>query len=216
MHSLLELVKAGTLGASLAFLILTFWLLQREISLKDAAGTPVPPRGEALKSIGRFGWIALLFFLVGVLSELILRFGPDAVLAWEQHAFKDQLISARLSDWKYFPEDKKVGFSLIERKVVPTQYVLPAARKQTYVYVVLRRRTDTPIDQGKYDILEGPYSDWNQGNVERVLDEQDLVNLGNECIEFAVFSTQSKSNKAPFEPAKENAVLFDKAFACNH
>ena len=44
MEILVELLRVGAIGASLAFLYLSFQLLQQELSLKDAAGNPAPAR----------------------------------------------------------------------------------------------------------------------------------------------------------------------------
>jgi hypothetical protein len=63
------LVKLGAIGASLAFLLLSFILLRQELK-----GTN--PRREALGAIRQWQWVALIFLVVGVLSEFLLVNGP--------------------------------------------------------------------------------------------------------------------------------------------
>jgi hypothetical protein len=51
MQILVDLVKLGAIGASLAFLLLSYLLLSRETGLKDSAGNPLPPRPTILQAV---------------------------------------------------------------------------------------------------------------------------------------------------------------------
>jgi hypothetical protein len=53
MQLLINLIKIGAIGASLAFLLLSFRLLKGEQEVKDSAGSPTV-RPEMLREIRKF------------------------------------------------------------------------------------------------------------------------------------------------------------------
>src|SRR5690349_12967610 len=111
MQILVDLVKVGALGASLAFLYLSYDLLQKELALKDKDGQPQPPRKEGLDAIRRFRWSAIAFLLIGVASEFFLSNGGDVLRSVDEWAFGNRMERILFTRWKFLPESKMVGFS---------------------------------------------------------------------------------------------------------
>jgi hypothetical protein len=214
MPTLVQLVNAGIIGASLAFLLVSYWLLNKEISLKDANNNPAVPRPEILDAIRKFRWSALAFFLVGVLSEFTLSSGKEIVYVWEQHLFGDSRIKEAIDTWEFYPQDKKIGYSLVEERIKTSRYILPGQQEKYHVYVGVRRQMGDPVDRGKYDIIFGPYAIGNTGPITRALTNEEVATLGDGCIEFAAFGTESNDVPRPFLPETVQAKLLSTAAAC--
>src|ERR1700674_3088020 len=114
MQILVDLVKLGAIGASLAFLVLAFFLLRREQALRDNQNNPIPPRKTMLAAIGGFMCFALIFLLVGVISEFILKSGTDVLAVVNQLLFRNELVRVRFNSWEYSPEKNLVAFGFEE------------------------------------------------------------------------------------------------------
>lgn len=216
---LVDLVKIGAIGASLAFLYLSYNLLRKEISLKDSTGSPLPARSENLAAIRNFRWAALAFLLVGVTAEFLFAQAPPLISAWQRKFFGNELVRVRFTNWEYLPEKQRLAFGIEENRVRSNIYVLPEQTNDYMVYVGVRRKTEAPPDQGEYDLVFGPYPISNQGRVEKVLSQAQLDKLGQHCIEFSAFGLEKKdsNNSAVSLPLKPAAVMnkvFNTATAC--
>jgi hypothetical protein len=100
MSVLVSLVKIGAIGASLAFLYLSYDLLKKELAL------PVGPRPRALAAISGLTIMALIFFIVGVLSEFMLT--PRVMTAITERFISKELVRAHFYDWNFSPEDPSI------------------------------------------------------------------------------------------------------------
>lgn len=221
MQTLIDLVKLGAIGASLAFLLLSFWLLTAEQRLKDANKNPHPPRPEILKAIRRFGALALVFLIVGVASEFFLSHGTELIAAAYQMEFKNDLVRVRFNDWEYAPEKKLIGFGFEQNGVNTTGYVLPALKSQYDVYVGVRAKSATPFDHGEYKIIFGPFRLDNQSRLDQTLTPEQISLLGPDCVEFTAFGIPKIDGKTvaislPFDPDKfgHHVSAFNTAGVC--
>src|ERR1700733_12659424 len=109
MELLASLVKAGAIGASLAFLYLAFRLLKTEQELKDSAGNPAEPRPIILIAIANFRRAALTFFIVGAFLEFFLSQGPSVLSAVNQSILRKEMLRVRFDTWEFSPETKRVS-----------------------------------------------------------------------------------------------------------
>jgi len=206
MAILVDLVKVGVIGASLAFLVLSYRLLAAESALKDAHGNPIPPRTEQLKAIKQFTSAALVFLIVGVFSEFMLSHGMEIANAATELAFGDRLVRVRFNEWEFDPKQDLIGFGFEENRVNTKSYVLPSLKDQYDVYVGIRKSTAAPFTHSDYHLLLGPYSLANQGRLEEKLTEPYKVLLGDQCVDFVAFGILRTSGKgaeikAPFNPS---------------
>lgn len=220
MQILVDLVKLGAIGASLAFLYLSYQLLKGEQDLKDAAGNPVAPRPELLHATGKFRSAALIFLIVGVFSEFFLSHGTELLNAMNQSLFRKEMVRVRFDTWEYAPENKKIVFSFEENRADTSGYVLPALKDGYDVYVGVRRKDATASGQGQYDLMLGPYPISNQPNLEKILTADELTELGNGCVQFTAFGVLKSNDAAeipkPFKPAalSNRVSVFNSATAC--
>jgi hypothetical protein len=221
MGLLVNLVKLGAIGASLAFLYLSFQLLRGEQTLKDKDGNPVPPRPLLLVAIANFRRAALTFLIVGALLEFFVSQGPEVLAAVNQSILKNDMVRVRFADWEFAPETKKITFSFEENRADSAGYVPPAIKNKYAVYVGVRKKDATAPGQGQYDLVLGPYQISNQNNLERTLSDSELAMLGNTCVQFTAFGILKSENdatdvKKPFMPAASpiRATVFNSATAC--
>ncbi|MBR0928997.1 hypothetical protein JQ561_20500 [Bradyrhizobium diazoefficiens] len=221
MNILLDLVKLGAIGASLAFLLLSFQLLKNEQALKNKDGNPAEPRPLFLAAIGNFRRAALTFLVAGVLLEFFLSQGPLVLAALNQSILKSDLTRVRFTNWEYSPEVKKIVFGFEEDRMDTSLYVAPALKNKYAVYVGVRKKDATAASQGQYDLVLGPYKISNQSNLEKQLSETELASLGQDCVQFTAFGVlKSDTEKAdlpkPFIPASNpNEInFFNSATAC--
>jgi len=215
MQVLVDLVKVGAIGASLAFLLLSYWLLNKQLARTDANKVPIPPDPEVLKHIQKFRRSALVYLLIGVVSEFILSNSFDLV----HYFLRSELVRVRFDDWEYFPENKALAFGFAQDRIDTGLYVLPSEQKNYQVYVGVRKKTATPYAQGQYDLLFGPYQIETLSRQKVDLTPEQIKALGNDCVEFTVFGIDSgKKGKltAPVDvsagPIK--AHVFHAAYAC--
>jgi hypothetical protein len=219
MQILVDLVKVGAIGASLAFLLLSFWLLRAEIRLKDAKNDPLPPRRWNLVAIFAFMIFSLLVFIGGVVSEILLSNSPLIV----SYFLRDDVVRVRFSGWEYRPEDKKILLGFLE-EARNIDYYVPQKQKQDFdVYVAVRKRDAMSYKQGSYPVLIGPYGIESQPDIEKVISDGDLAQLGSECIDLVAVGIERKDGRpaeivSPFTPAKIAAktIIFNWAYVCNH
>jgi hypothetical protein len=221
MGILVDLVKLGAVGASLAFLFLSFLLLKQEQGLKDKDGNPLPPRPMFLIAIANFRRAALTFFIVGVVLEFFMSQGPLVLAAVNQSILKSDLVRVRFADWEFAPETKKIVFSFEENRADTAGYVPPAIKNKYSVYVGIRKKDATAPGQGQYDLMLGPYPISNQNNLEKVLNDSELALLGNACVQFTAFGILKSENDAadilrPFIPAASpnHVTVFNSATTC--
>jgi hypothetical protein len=221
MSILLDLVKVGAIGASLAFLLLSYRLLKRETELKDKDGNPAQLRPLALLEIRKFRWSALLFLVVGVLSEFFLSHGTEVVAGMHEVLFRNELVRVRFNDWEFFPAKREIAFGFEQDRFSAGRYVAPALSDRYRVYVGVRKKTGAAADQGQYDLMVGPYPISNQLAVPRTLTDDDMKALGSDCVEFTAFGIQMGADKPieitlPFDPGKwgAKAIVFNRASAC--
>jgi hypothetical protein len=221
MGILVDLVKLGATGASLAFLYLSYRLLKGEQTLKDKDGNPVSPRPELLVAIANFRRAALTFLVVGVLLEFFVSQGPAVLAAVNQSILKNDMVRVRFSDWEFAPETKKITFSFEENRADSANYVPPAIKNKYAVYVGIRKKDATASGQGAYDLVLGPYEISNQNNLERTLSDSEIAMLGNTCVQFTAFGVLKSENGAaditkPFLPASSpfRSAVFNSATAC--
>lgn len=222
MDILVNLIKLGAIGASLAFLYLSFQLLRDEQGLKDKDGNPVAPRPLFLIAIANFRRAALTFLIVGAVLEFFMSQGPQILAAVNQSILKSDLVRVRFSDWEFAPETKKIAFSFEENRADTAGYVPPAIKNKYAVYVGVRKRDATAPGHGQYDLMLGPYSISNQNNLEKLLNDSELALLGNSCVQFTAFGIlKSENNDAadvtkPFMPASSSnrVTVFNSATAC--
>ena len=213
MNILVELVKLGAIGASLAFLILSFWLLKKEQERDQ-------PRADFLSAIVKFRRAALTFFVVGALLEFFLSQGPLVLAAVNQSILQKDLERVRFAEWEYSPESRKIAFSFEENRA-DTAVFIPSAIKARYdVFIGIRKKDATASGQGKYDLVLGPYPISNQTNLEHVLTDAELTLLGAGCIQFTAFGILKPENGTteiakPFLPAvTPRTTVFNSATAC--
>lgn len=221
MGILVDLVKLGAIGASLAFLYLSFQLLRSEQALKDKAGNPAPPRPLFLIAIANFRRAALTFFVVGVILEFFMSQGPLVLAAVNQSILKNDLVRVRFADWEFAPEAKKITFGFEENRADTAGYLPPAIKNQYAVYVGVRKKDATAAGQGRYDLMLGPYPISNQNGLEKILSDEELALLGNTCVQFTAFGILKSENGTadfakPFMPAASpnRVTVFNSATAC--
>ena len=221
MNILLDLVKLGAIGASLAFLLLSFQLLKNEQALKTKDGDPAEPRPLFLASIGNFRRAALTFLIVGAFLEFFLSQGPIVLAALNQSILKNDLTRVRFTDWEFEPEHKKISFGFEENHLDSSLYVAPAIKNKYAVYVGVRKKDATAAGQGQYDLVLGPYAISNQSNLEKQLTDPELAALGQGCIQFTAFGILKPELgtveiQRPFTPAAmpSQVTLFNSATAC--
>jgi hypothetical protein len=217
MQILIDLLKVGALGGSLAFLYLSFQLLQAERGLKDAANNPISPRPEILREIRRFRASALVFLLVGVTSELVLSNSANIVL----YLLRSDLVRVRFDSWELAPENQTIAFSFLENKMDARQYILPREQGVYNVFVGVRKKDSTPYDYGQYKIVLGPYHVGSLSHTEKTLTTEEQQSLGGGCVEFTAFGIEQQNSKPaeislPFVPnqAHGRVVPFHTAYAC--
>lgn len=215
MQMLVDLVKVSVIGASLAFLILAYRLLTRELALRDANNNPAQPRPEALKHISKFRTSALVFLIVGVASEFFLRNSVDFV----RYFFRSELIRVRFNDWEFFPEKNMTAFGFAEDRLSTGYYVLPSEQSKYRVYVGIRKKGSVPYDQGRYDLVFGPYQIQTLSRQQIDLNPQQVEQLGSSCVEFTAFGIVSKEGTkigAPLDVSDGSveSVAFHTAYAC--
>jgi hypothetical protein len=223
MNILLDLVKVGAIGASLAFLYLSYNLLRREQQLKDKDGNPAPARPDFLREFTRFRSAALTFFIVGVVLEFFLSQGPLVLAAVNQSILKNDMIRVRFADWEYAPEIKKLSFGFEENRADTAGYLPPAIKNKYAVYVGIRKKDATAAGQGQYELMLGPYPISNQSHLERILTDAELAALGTGCVQFTAFGVLKSETDAPdivvpFKPAgsPSRISVFNSATACIH
>jgi hypothetical protein len=221
MTILVDLVKLGAIGASLAFLYLSYDLLQKEQQLKDKDGNPAAARPEFLREFSRFRTAALTFFIVGVVLEFFLSQGPLVLAAVNQSILKNDMVRVRFSDWEYSPEINKLSFGFEENRADSAAYLPPAMKNKYAVYVGIRKKDATAAGQGQYELMLGPYTISNQSNLERILTDAELAGLGNGCVQFTAFGVlkseiDSPDIVMPFKPAASPSRVstFNSATAC--
>ncbi len=221
MSILVDLVKLGAIGASLAFLYLSFQLLRNEQNLRDKDGNPAEPRPQFLTAIGSFRRAALTFLIVGALLEFFLSQGPALLAAVNQSILRNDLSRVRFTDWEYSPEIKKIGFGFEENRVDTAGYVAPALKSKYSVYIGVRKKDVIAAGQGQYDLMIGPYSIANQSNLEKQLSDAEIALLGNSCVQFTAFGvlkpeTGTVEIAKPFLPASlsNQVIVFNSATAC--
>jgi hypothetical protein len=221
MGILVDLVKLGAIGASLAFLYLSFQLLREEQRLKDKDGNPAAPRPLFLIAIANFRRAALTFFIVGVILEFFLSQGPQVLSAINQSILKSDLVRVRFADWEFSPEAKKITFSFEENRADTSGFLPPAIKNKYAVYVGVRKKDATASGQGQYDLMLGPYPISNQNNLEKLLSYDELALLGKSCVQFTAFGILKSENgsadfKMPFMPAASpnRVTVFNSATAC--
>jgi hypothetical protein len=202
MQTLVDLVKLGAIGASLAFLLLSFRLLSRVLK----PGGPAPS-ADVLREIRRFRRSALVFLVVGIVSEFFISHGVEILASVNQLIFKDQLVRVRFNDWDYTPQDKLLSFGFEENRANTRSYILPAMKDQYDVYVAVRQKGVTSFDHGDFKLVYGPYHFGNQGRIDHTLSAEELGLLGNGCVEFTVFGVPKVDGKmvqlqTPFNPDK--------------
>jgi hypothetical protein len=221
MDILVSLAKLGAIGASLAFLYLSFQLLRDEQALKDKNGNPTPPRPLFLIAIANFRRAALTFLIVGAVLEFFLSQGPQVLAAVNQSILKNDLVRVRFADWEFTPESKKIAFSFEENRADTAGYLPPAIKNKYAVYVGIRKKDATAPGQGQYDLMLGPYPISNQNHLEKVLSDSELSALGTSCVQFTAFGILKSENDAadftkPFMPAASpnRVTVFNSATAC--
>ena len=213
IQTLINLLKVGALGGSLAFLILSFWLLKAVLGTKDAANNPVPPSKGALFAIFSFMTFSFLFLVTGILAE------NSSVII--DHFFKDDVSRVRFNKWQYFPENKKIVVGFLEEPRNMSYYI-PAQKKRNFdVYVAVRKQDSTPYLQSSFPVLMGAYGVESRPDLDKVLDSQELSQLGNDCIELVLFGVEKKNGKSievsrPFTPSKigSDPIVFNWAVVC--
>lgn len=222
MSILVDLAKLGALGASLAFLYLSFQLLKGEQDLKDRDGNPAAPRPSILSAIAKFRAAALTFLIVGVILEFFLTQGPAIIAGVNQSILNKAMLRIRFNNWEFAPENKYVSFGFEENRSDTVGYIPSAMKEQYSVYVGIRKKDATAPDQGQYAIMLGPYAISNQHDLDRTLTDDEMAELGNGCVLFSVFGVLRTGNNAPvldrpFRPAETSAhiALFNWAVACN-
>jgi hypothetical protein len=221
MSILVDLVKLGAIGASLAFLYLSYNLLQNEQQLKDKDGNPAAARPDFLREFSRFRTAALTFFIVGVVLEFFLSQGPLVLAAVNQSILKNDMVRARFADWEFAPETRKVSFGFEENRADSAGYLPPAIKNKYAVYIGIRKKDATAPGQGQYDLMLGPYPISNQSNLERILTDAELAALGADCVQFTAFGVLKSDSDAPdivipFKPAASpgRVAIFNSATAC--
>jgi hypothetical protein len=221
MSILVDLVKLGAMGASLAFLYLSFRSLKIEQTLKDKDGNPAASRPPMLAAIANFRRAALSFLVVGALLEFFLSQGPEVLAAVNQSILRNDMVRVRFADWEFAPEKKKITFSFEENRADSANYIPPAIKNKYAVYVGVRKKDATAPGQGQYDLVLGPYQISNQNNLEQTLSESELAMLGNTCVQFTAFGILKSENDSaditkPFVPAASpiRATVFNSATAC--
>lgn len=216
MQILVDLVKIGAIGASLAFLLLSYRLLKQEIGLRDANNNPTQPRPDVLKHISKFRTSALIFLIIGVVSEIVLTNSVDLV----RHFFRSELVRVRFNAWEFFPEKNMIAFGFAQDRMNTGLYVLPSEQNKFDVYVAVRAKSGVPYDRGRYDLVFGPYKIETLARQEIGLTAQQHSLLGNACVEFTAFGIEKKTDgadiKAPLDVSSQplKIVAMHTAHAC--
>jgi hypothetical protein len=216
MSVLVSLVKIGAIGASLAFLYLSYQLLKKELA---RAGKPRP---EALAAITKQRTAALVFLIVGVLSELILGNGATIVTALVKRFLGDEFIQAKFLQWNFNPEVPSIEFALQRIEVNPSHAVSPARAADVDVYVLVREKGAEASNVGKYPLLYGPYELVNTGMIRpQTINKADASALGTHCAQFTAIGVirmnhQQTHLTAPFDFSAQTTAptVFDTAGAC--
>ncbi|MGC2082967.1 MAG: hypothetical protein WA702_06335 [Bradyrhizobium sp.] len=222
MAILVDLAKLGALGASLAFLYLSFQLLKGEQELKDRDGNPAQPRSDILAAVVNFRRAALTFLVVGVLLEFFLTQGPVVIAAINQSVFNKSMLRVRFNAWEFSPETKYLSFGFEENRSDTAGFIPSALKNQYAVYVGVRKKDASAPEQGEYKVMFGPYSISNQHDLDRTLTDEELAQLGNGCILFTAFGVLRSGNNTPslakpFKPAEAQTPLavFNWAATCS-
>jgi hypothetical protein len=180
-------------------------------------GNPAAPHPDMLEAIKRFGRLALIFLVVGLVSEFVLARGAETIRALAQLVFQSQLVRVRFAKWEFSPQAKIFAFSFGEDRINTDQYVLPAFKNRYRVIVGVRAKTNVPPDQGSYNLIFGPFHIANQERTDKVLSQEELQSFG-DCVEFTAFGIERPVDDqipVPFYPNKETSlVLFNTASAC--
>jgi hypothetical protein len=211
---LVDLARLGAIGASLAFLLLSYRLLASATKAKVTKPT-------VLREIRRFRSSALLFLIVGVFSEFFLSHGVEITTALSQLLLKDELIRVRVNDWEYDPATRALGFSLEENRIERKAYVLPKLRDQYDIYVGVRKHETEAFDHGQYRLMIGPYHLATQPHIVKQLTADEVTLLGKACVEFTVFAiTKENGNTVTmtrtFDPSTfgHGATVFHSSVVC--
>lgn len=216
MQVLIDLIKVGAIGASLAFLVLSYWLLNKQLGQKDASNNPVPPSPDALKHIAKFRNSALIFLIIGVLSEFFLTNSVDFV----RYLFRSELIRVRFNNWEFHPEKSTVAFGFVEDRLNTRFYLLPSEQSKYSIYIGIRKKTSVPYDQGRYELVAGPYQIETLSRQQVDLNPDQVKQLGNSCAEFTAFAIERRAGgaqiKAPMDVSDSSmhAIALHTAHAC--
>ncbi|MGJ0391242.1 MAG: hypothetical protein ACR650_00540 [Methylocystis sp.] len=214
MQILIELIKLGAVGASLAFLILSYWLLQQEIAKPD-------PRVTILHEIRGFRVSALLFFLAGVSSELGLTYGGKALEMVEKFSLQSEIKRVRFYEWSYHPERDTVSFGFDENRTSAHRFIPSDSADRYSVIVGIRQQNGQPPEIGAYPLAAGPFPMGRQ-SVELNPSHEKILKLGNRCVEYVAFGVkdfineEASADSASFTPSKYSGrlVIFNTAAAC--
>jgi hypothetical protein len=159
--------------------------------------------------------------VIGVISEFLISNGVEIFAMLNQIFFREQLVRVRFNSWEFSPEKNQIRFGFEVNTSYTSNYVPPALASKYAVYVAVRRKDATPIDQGQYPVVLGPYKISNQIDLESNLSPSDVAALGSGCVQFVAFGILTPGDKsieatAPFSPSSitQHVTVFNSATAC--
>lgn len=192
MDILVSLVQLGGVGASLAFLILGYNLLKKEMDIPE-------PRPIIIQSVKFFIAVALVFFVFGVVAEVVLTNAGRVIVAYIGSVFRNDLLGIRITDTEYSPDQKSIGFRLNQSAFDDTSTILPAERPDYSVVVGVRKKSGEPITAGSYPYVFGPYPFGETTPQTIQLEAADIAALDG-CIEMAAFAVKNSESKSVAKP----------------
>lgn len=208
-----NLIQLGGIGGSLAFLLLGYNLLKRELSYTAPDGKRPQPSTKALFAIRHFLKTSMTFFLVGVAAQIILSVNAVAVFDVLNDWLRSDLSRAAINELQIDGEQKVVSVRIGSTDPKEDGYIPDALREDLDVVVAFGPTSAVPDLERSFPFASGPYPFpiQAQPKIATSIADEKWALISEQCVKVVLFGIAKGSIKAVdlangFDPSSMSKV----------
>ncbi|TRL35474.1 hypothetical protein [Rhizobium straminoryzae] len=195
-----NLIQLGGIGGSLAFLLLGYNLLRKELSYTAPGpnGTRATPNTKTLNAIKHFLKISMTYFLVGVAAQILLSVKFVAIVGFVKDWIKTDISRAAINEFEVDRQKKVVDVRIGSTGPNEDGYIPNSARDDYDIVVAFGPTSNIPDMERMFPFASGPYPFPIQAppKISTTIEDAKWPLISDQCVKVVLFGVPKNSIKS--------------------